>query len=122
MSDSIHTPEEKAEALGGCGLLMILIVLAPFATWWHAWVTLTMYNWFILPFVAGAPAMSIVPFIGLSSIMGMYTYHLANLDNTKKDGTKIKASDMFTKALTRMFFYPLVALGFAWVYQFIFIR
>ena len=81
-----------------------------------------MYNWFILPFVAGAPAMSIVPFIGLSSIMGMYTYHLANLDNTKKDGTKIKASDMFTKALTRMFFYPLVALGFAWVYQFIFIR
>ena len=112
----------KEEALTGCGAFFVLLILAPFSTWLNAWVMLKMYNWFILPFVANAPALTFIPFIGISCIVGMLTIHLAKTDNTKADGTKMKITEVFGMAVSKMFLYPLIALGFAWLYQFIFIR
>ena len=122
---NINTNKDEAmkeEAATGCMLILLLVFLSPFSVWFNAWVTLQMYNWFILPFVAGAPAMSIVPLIGLSCIVGMFTVHLTKIENVKPDGTKVSIRETFGKALTRMFLYPVFALGFAWMYQFIFIR
>jgi hypothetical protein len=101
------------EALGGCLVFILLIMLIPVSAWWSGWVMLQNYNWFIAP-VQGAPKLAIGNMLGFSLIMNMML--AGHVKTTQEDKDK-SAMEAGIEALAKMALIPALFLFFGWLYH-----
>lgn len=89
-------------------VVMMGIVLVPMAMW-RGFVLSKLWLWFIVP-TFNAPALSLTAAIGLSILVGMFTYGIASQYSDKD-----KTSGDEWKGIGNGFLYPLISLGFGYV-------
>lgn len=110
---------DSEKILEGCLVFIVALVLMPLSAWWHAFVMLKLWNWFILP-IQGAPALTIGNCMGVSLIFGLLAYGLASMN---KDQNKDKSpSEVLGASVAKIVLVPSIMLFFGWLYQMWFMR
>ena len=110
---------DSEKVFEGCLVFILALIMMPLSAWWHAFVMLKLWNWFILP-IQGAPALTIGNCMGVSLIVGLLTYGLVNMN---KDQNKDKSpSEMLGAAFAKVLLVPSLLLFFGWLYQMWFMR
>lgn len=102
--------KKASDAENGCAIVICTVILSPFAAWWSGFVMLKIYNWFIMQ-IPGVPVLTIGNMIGISMLLSLPLIHCIKTDKNKP------MDEVFSDAVTKMFFYPLVALFYAWLYH-----
>lgn len=110
------TPEAPENLASNLAFLLGLIILSPVAALWNAYVTVTLYNWFLAS-IPGFPAFTMVHMIGIALIISLLRYSSSNTSQYEK-----KMPEIIQKFFKTAFIAPLVYLGFGWMYHFMFVR
>ena len=103
----MSTKNEQKMALIG---LVALMCMMPMSIFYFGFVFMRLWEWFIIPTFAQAPALTITRAIGVTIVIRFATFQFSPSYEKKGD-----VGDIISKEAGKMFMYPVLVLGIGYI-------